>query len=205
MKRKVEFENNQKEEKETEANEGDTSNEEISFEEGEVQVKISTILARNGASPKLIEYMEKLALAIEDDPPVVMDWMIEKLLFVLNNPIVQAGAPIPSPILLPIPPITEATLKTAILNSIRGPVPMPAFIPGNTFGFEATQAQVGHICATATAQSYNAWWAYQDAQSITLGNGSICPIAHIYIPLPRSNTMVRTGKSAIRPPTPLFD
>jgi hypothetical protein len=167
-------------------------------------------LRKNGATREVVDYTVNLSRQSDDDPPVVVDWHLNILLQILNDAAVQAQAPpLPAFLLLPIVvSIDESDLKLAILRSIRGIAPFPNLLPGNTFGFESTNAQVGNITAAAMFQCLSPWWAHQDNAAITAGLGSICPIAQLWIPRPRSNTMDRTGMSALPIPpglTPLFN
>lgn len=175
--------------------------------QGNESTSIDVVLRRNGALQEIIDHVMQLALAAEDDPPVVLDWNIFKLLVVLSSPAAQVAVPpLPPGFVLPPAPITEDALKSSILNCIRGLPPQPALIPGNNFGFEATNAQVGNIAAAASLQCIHPWWAHQDAQSILMGNGTICPIARIWIPRPRSKTVDRTAMIPLFPGViPLFN
>eukprot|EP01031_Cornospumella_fuschlensis_P025741 gene25741-31088_t len=134
-----------------------------------------------------------------------MDWRIQNLILVLSNADVQAQAP-PPPQRLVLPgEITENALKTAVLHAIRGiPPDLPILIEGNTFGFEASMQHLGGIGVAASQQCSHEWWAYQEASSVALGYGSMCPIGQMWIPRPRNATMTRFLRGDVGP-TPLFN
>ncbi len=170
---------------------------------------LEDLLKRNDADDFVVQWVLAKALANKNDtdPPTVVDWSLQRLLAILNNPVVQTLAPpLPPTLVLPPRPITEGALKTAILFAIRGAT-VPPLIPGGAFGFESSAADIGNIAAAATSQCGDPWWVFQDAQSVAFGNGTICPIAQLWIPRPRTNTLTRTAMLFPVPPTmvPLFN
>lgn len=167
------------------------------------------MLRRNGANEFVVQHVlaQTLANTHDTDPPVLVDWSLQRLLAILNNSAAQQNAPLPPPTLvLPSGLITENALKASILGAIRGAT-LPSMIPGGMFGFESSSADVGNIESAATVQCADPWWIHQDTQSIAFGIGTICPIAQLWIPRPRTNALTRTAVLYPVPPTmvPLFN
>lgn len=150
----------------------------------EYQVTLSEFLRENDAEG-LQTQVEQLADNI-DHPPLMVGWSLERILAALANAAFQAEAPAP-PFAL-ILPSTEPALKAAILNYVRVPGSAPPL--GNC----VLPCTISEFCSTLinfTRCEFDSWFQYQCTFP-----GGVTPIGRLYVPQPRSNTVVGFNTNA---------
>jgi hypothetical protein len=141
---------------------------------------ICDILTRNG-DLEVIPQVRALA-EDPDDPPVIIDFSLNAVVAALNNPVLQIGAPLqPFPLALPT---TDALLKTAILNFIRAP---GSGQPVGTCVLPCTADELMYIGSSCAALAISPWILHFDHGHV----GGVSPIGRVYIPRPRSNSVLR--------------
>lgn len=141
------------------------------------EANIALILHRNGDRIHIAE-VEKLAKS-EDDPPLIFGWEnVDAFVNSLNQePPVDAP-----PFVLPALPISTEQFKLTLLNEVRDRNDQST-TPVGTSVIPCTQSQYGRAVGVASALRFEPWF-----QTIAARPGTT-PIARIYVPRPRSNTV----------------
>ena len=141
------------------------------------EVSIDQILNRNGDGMHITE-VKKLAKS-EDDPPLIFGWEnVETFVNSLNQ---QPPVDLP-PFNLPALPISTRQFKLTLLNFIRDRNDQRT-TPVGTSVIPCTQSQCCRAASAAGTLRYNPWF-----QAIAARPGTT-PLARIYVPRPRSNTV----------------
>jgi hypothetical protein len=138
--------------------------------------------------------VKKLAKS-EDDPPLIFGWdNVDAFVDSLNQ---EAPSELPPPFDLPPLPINSGQFKLALLNSIRDRTDFRT-VPVGTTVIPCTQKQVCVTGTDAACLRFDPWF-----QAIAARPGTT-PIAKIYIPRPRSNTVDEAVAPWRLPAAPLW-
>jgi hypothetical protein len=157
------------------------------------EMGINQILDSNGDSMHITK-VKDLAKS-EDDPPLIFGWEnVDAFVHSLN---LEAPANLVPPFQLPAPPINPGDFKLALLNSLRDQNDRRT-IPVGTSVIPCSQSQFGRTVGKAASLRFNPWF-----QAIAARRGTT-PIAKIYVPRPRSNTVDEAIDPEMPPAAPLW-
>ena len=109
----------------------------------------------------------------------------------------EAPADIPAPFQLPALPITSGQFKLALLNHIRDRADRRT-TPVGTSVIPCTQGQFGRCVGKASYLRADPWFQAMSARPGTT------PIAKVYVPKPRSNTVEEAIDPQLPPAAPLW-
>jgi hypothetical protein len=138
------------------------------------------VLKKNGEE-SLFDQITDLVKVAKKDPPLFFGWeKIEAFLNAVNT--AQGVVPAPPPTLILPPNMDVHALKVALLNYVRMP---GAAAPRGTSVLPCTQAQCCQCTAMLKELELHPWTQNIIAQ----GGANILPIATIFIPKPRSDTV----------------
>jgi hypothetical protein len=131
----------------------------------------------------------------DDDPPLIFGWEnVDAFVSSLNQ---EAPANFPAPFLLPDLPINSGQFKLALLTNLRDQND-PRSRPVGTSVIPCTQSQCSRAVGKAADLRFNPWF-----QAIAARPGTT-PIAKIYIPRPRSNTVDEAIDPSLPPAASLW-
>ena len=149
---------------------------------------LQDVLKRNGEEHLYDEIM-KLVVHVEDDPPVIFGWQnvevfVQAILAAQAQAAAPGGLPLPDdPLALPAA-VNEENFKEAVLEYARvqgAPAPL------DTTCLPCSQAQYGRVMCKLTRLDVEPWIQ----RVIAVGVPNSLPIACVYVPRPRSNTLDR--------------
>ena len=149
---------------------------------------LKDVLMRNGEK-HLYDEIKKLSAGAEDDPPVIFDWknvgvFLQAIQAARAQAAVPGGLPLPDdPLALPAA-VNEENFKEAVLEYARvqgAPAPL------DTTCLPCSQAQYGRVMCKLTRLDVEPWIQ----RVIAVGVPNSLPIACVYVPRPRSNTLDR--------------
>ena len=148
-------------------------------------ILLTDILEKN-KEPGLYPQIMKLAKFVEDDPPIIFGWEnVEQFVAAINTARHADPAPpaLPPGLVLPVNNVNVLDFKRALLQYARVP---NAAQPIGTTALPCTQAQFGTCIAILSLLSVDPWILH----IIEHGGGvNILPVAFMYIPRARSNTL----------------
>jgi hypothetical protein len=160
--------------------EGDASTRPEQIIGNEKVLLLRNVLKKNGEE-KLFRKIKNLANGAEEDPPLIFGWEnIEPFLNAANT--AQGVVPAPPPTLILRPNMNVRELKVALLSYVRVP---DAAAPCGTSVLPCTIDQYGHCISMLKELEFHPWTQYIIAQ----GGVNILPIATMFVPKPRSNTV----------------
>ena len=152
---------------------------------------LEDVLKRNGEEHLYDEIM-KLADHVEDDPPVIFGWQnVEVFVQAIQAAQAQAaapgGLPLPAnPLALPAA-VNVQNFKEAVLEYVRvqgAPAPL------GTTCLPCSLGQCGEVAFTLSRLDFEPWIQ----RIIAVGVPNLLPIARVYVPRPRSNTLDRATR-----------
>ena len=152
---------------------------------------LQDVLKRNGEEHLYDEIM-KLVVHVEDDPPVIFGWQnVEVFVQAIQAAEAQAaapgGLPLPAnPLALPAA-VNVQNFKEAMLEYVRvqgAPAPL------DTTCLPCSQGQYGEVAFKLSRLDFEPWIQ----RIIAVGVPNSLPIARIYVPRPRSNTLDRATR-----------
>ncbi|KAE9070945.1 hypothetical protein PF010_g26076 [Phytophthora fragariae] len=151
-------------------------------------ILLEDVLKRNGEEHLLNKIME-LAIHVEDDPPVIFDWknvevFVQNIQAAQTQAVALGGLPLPAnPLSLPaaanVQDFKEAVLEYARVQGASDRL--------DTTCLPCSQGQYGQVTSMLTRLDLNPW----TQRIIAVGMPNALPIARIYVPRPRSNTLDR--------------
>ena len=150
---------------------------------------LEDVLKGNGEG-HLFDKIKELAEYAEDDPPVIFGWKnVGLLVQAIQAAEAQAAAPgglplPPCPLALPAAGVNSENFKEAVLEYARIPG-APARL--DTACLPCTQEQYGKVIARLTRLDLEPW--IQRIIDVRVPNSP--PIAHVYVPRPRTITLDR--------------
>jgi hypothetical protein len=145
-----------------------------------VEILLQDVLEKNDAKHL---YSQVLALAngADDDPPIIFGWKnVEAFVNAINT--AQGDVPAPPPSLILHPVMNVEDFKVALLNfaKVEGALP-----PVETTVLPCTLAQSHQCISNLALFQFHPWTQY----IIAHGGADILPIAILFVPRPRSNTV----------------
>lgn len=147
---------------------------------------LEDVLKRNGEEHLFKKIMD-LAVYVEDDPPVIFGWQnVEAFVQAIQAAQAQASAPgglplPPDPLGLPAT-VNVQNFKEAVLEYGRVPGAPPRL---GTTCLPCSQEQYGGVVHLLGRLDFDPWIQ----RIITVGVPNSLPIARVYVPRPRSNTL----------------
>ncbi|CAK4623381.1 hypothetical protein LEN26_011162 [Aphanomyces euteiches] len=150
-------------------------------------VSLEDILTANGEE-HLHNKIMQLFIHAEEEPPVIFGWInVHVFVQAIQQAQAQAaaqGVPLPpSPFPLPVP-MTVDNFKQALLEYTRDENAAPAL---GTTCLPCTIGQFGDVSDSLAIMDLHQW----TQRIIAVGGPDSLPIAHLYVPRERSNTLGR--------------
>jgi hypothetical protein len=152
---------------------------------------LKDVLKGNGEEHLFDKIME-LAVLVEDEPPVIFGWQnVEVFVQAIEAAQEQAaapgGLPLPAcPLALPAA-VNVQNFKEAVLEYARVPVALARL---DTTCLPCSQGQFGEVVFTLRNLDFEPWIQ----RIIAVGVPNSLPIARVYVPRPRSNTLDRATR-----------